>query len=175
MRIHWLMVIIMTLTLVGCTTESDADATAIATAEVGNAEGGVGATATVVSTTDGATPVVTDGSAPAADTAPNPPDDVSQDFFAAYTSDPSGDSSAVYFTTGMNELYNSGKTVADITGIDPSYTSATVVNTQLYNDNNNAIVTVQLDYANGSQTVDVTLERQDEQWRVAAIAAQPQK
>jgi hypothetical protein len=49
------------------------------------------------------------------------------------------------------------------------------VNTQLYNDNNNAIVTVKLDYENGSQSVDVTLERQNEQWRVASIAAQPQK
>jgi len=174
MRTPWI-VIILTGLLVSCGSESDADATAIASAQVGNVEGVDSAATTPEAGDSTGTPVATTVAEAVVVLDPQQPDSVSQQFFAAYASDPSGDTSAVYFTTGMTELYNSGKTVADITGIDPSYTSATVVNTQLYNDNNNAIVTVKLDYENGSQSVDVTLERQNEQWRVASIAAQPQK
>lgn len=162
-------VVALAIVLVSCGSGNSSDATAIATAEVGNADGAA-ATATVASDAS----VAATTPAPAA-LDPTKPDGVSQAFFDAYKSDPSGDASAAYFTQGMTDLYNSGKTVATITGIDPSYTSATVVNTQLYNDNKNAIVTVELVYATGSQKVDVTLEQQNDQWRVAAIAAQPQK
>ncbi|MFM7679932.1 MAG: hypothetical protein ACKO83_13890 [Roseiflexaceae bacterium] len=126
MRTPWI-VIILTVLLVSCGSESDADATAIATAQVGNVEGGNAATTTPVVGDSMGTPVATAVADAMAVIDPQQPDGVSQQFFAAYTSDPSGDTSAVYFTTGMNELYNSGKTVADITGIDPSYTSATVL------------------------------------------------
>ena len=171
MRIPLLFVIVA-LCMASCGTNNTADATAIATAAVSDAAASTAdATATVAATsTTDTTPTP---AAVALD--PAQPDGVSQAFFAAYQSDPGGDTSAVYFTEGMTKLYNSGKTVTDITGIDPTYTSVSVVDTQLYNDNQNAIVTVQLDYANGSQKVDVTLELQNTQWRVASIAAQPQK
>ena len=173
MRIQ-LMFVIVAVCLASCGTSNDAEATAIATAAVANAENGENAATPTVSDAGSDMATATPDAA-AATLDPTQPDGVSQSFFAAYQSDPAGDASAVYFTEGMTKLYNSGKTVTDITGIDPTYTSATVIDTQLYNDNKNAIVTVQLDYANGSQKVDVTLELQNAQWRVASIAAQPQK
>ncbi len=173
MRIQ-LIFVIVAVCLASCGTSSDAEATAIATAAVANAD--ESNTAVTPATSDASNDMATATPATTPATSdPAQPDGVSQSFFAAYQSDPSGDASAAYFTEGMTKLYDSGKTVTDITGIDPTYTSATVINTQLYNDNKNAIVTVQLDYANGSQKVDVTLELQNAQWRVASIAAQPQK
>lgn len=175
MRILFVTSVLLVL-LVGCGSDNTSDATAIATAEIGGVAGADSQTTTTptAAVSDaGATPVATEAASAAVES--DPAADVSQAFFDAYQSDPSGDASAVYFTQGMLELYNGGQTVTAITGIDPSYSSATVTNTQLYNDNQNALVTVQLDYANGSQTVDVTLERQNDQWRVAAVAGQPQK
>jgi hypothetical protein len=101
--------------------------------------------------------------------------DVAKEFLTAYHSDPSGDSSAQYLSPELTKLYDGGKTIPAIIGVDATYTTVTIIDSKLFNDNQSAQITAKLDYANGSQTIDMTLVRSNGTWQVAAVSAQPQK
>ena len=101
--------------------------------------------------------------------------DVAKEFLTAYHSDPSGDSSAQYLSPELTKLYDGGKTIPAIIGVDAAYTTVTIVDSTLFDDNQRAQITAKLDYANGSQTIDMTLVRSNGTWQVAAVSAQPQK
>ncbi len=101
--------------------------------------------------------------------------DVAKEFLTAYHSDPSGDSSAQYLSPELTKLYDGGKTIPAIIGVDAAYTTVTIVDSKLFNDNQSAQITAKLDYANGSQTIDMTLALSNGTWQIAAVSAQPQK
>jgi hypothetical protein len=101
--------------------------------------------------------------------------DVAKEFLTAYHSDPSGDSSAKYLSPELTKLYDGGKTIPAIIGVDATYTTVTIIDSKLFNDNQSAQITAKLDYANGSQTIDMALVRSNGTWQVAAVSAQPQK
>jgi hypothetical protein len=75
----------------------------------------------------------------------------------------------------LTKLYDGGKTIPSIVGVDAAYTTVTIVDSKLFNDNQSAQITAKLDYANGSQTIDMTLALSNGTWQVAAVSAQPQK
>jgi hypothetical protein len=100
---------------------------------------------------------------------------VAKEFLTAYHTDPSGDSSAQYLSPELTKLYNGGKTIPSIIGVDAAYTTVTIVDSKLFDDNQRAQITAKLDYANGSQTIDMTLALTNGTWQVAAVSAQPQK
>ena len=101
--------------------------------------------------------------------------DVAKEFLTAYHTDASGDSSAKYLSPELTKLYDGGKTIPSIVGVDAAYTTVTIVDSKLFNDNQSAQITAKLDYANGSQTIDMTLALSNGTWQVAAVSAQPQK
>ncbi len=101
--------------------------------------------------------------------------DVAKEFLTAYHTDPSGDSSAKYLSPELTKLYDGGKTIPAIIGVDAAYTTVTIVDSTLFDDNQRAQITAKLDYVNGSQTIDMTLVRSNGTWQVAAVSAQPQK
>jgi hypothetical protein len=100
---------------------------------------------------------------------------VAKEFLTAYHTDPSGDSSAQYLSPELTKLYDGGKTIPSIVGVDAAYTTVTIVDSKLFNDNQSAQITAKLDYANGSQTIDMTLALNNGTWQVAAVSTQPQK
>lgn len=155
----------------------------IATADVGT-----GATRTGTSNTAIVTVPVTDERTPSGEatavttlTSPTtiarnaPQITVVTEFLTAYHDDPSGDRSAQYLSPELIKIYDSGKTIPAIIGIDNTYTTITIVGNQLFNDNQRAQITAKLDYASGSQTVDISLTRSNDTWQIAAVSAQPQK
>ena len=142
-------------------TSSDATATVPVTSE---------STPSSAATVDTATPV-----APATGALNAQQIDVAKEFLTAYHSDPSGDSSAQYLSPELTKLYDGGKTIPAIIGVDAAYTTVTIVDSKLFNDNQSAQITAKLDYANGSQTIDMTLALSNGTWQVTAVSAQPQK
>jgi hypothetical protein len=100
---------------------------------------------------------------------------VAKEFLTAYHTDPSGDSSAQYLNPELTKLYNGGKTIPSIIGVDAAYTTVTIVDSKLFDDGQRAQIMAKLDYANGSQTIDMTLALTNGTWQVAAVSAQPQK
>ena len=100
---------------------------------------------------------------------------VTTSFLAGYQGENDGAAAAQYLDAGLTELLNSGKTVREVAGIDPTYTNATITNAAPYNDDKTMQVNVQLDYANGMQKIIVTLKSTDAGWRIATFAADAQK
>ena len=100
---------------------------------------------------------------------------VAKEFLTAYHTDPSGDSSAQYLNPELTKLYDGGKTIPSIIGVDAAYTTVTIVDSKLFDDGQRAQITAKLDYVNGSQSIDMTLALTNGTWQVAAVSAQPQK
>lgn len=100
---------------------------------------------------------------------------VVSDFLTAYQSDGGSDAAAPYFDDGLTDLYNGGKTVRTIVGVDPGFVDVQILNEAPYNDNQNIQVTAQLTYPAGAETVVVTVEQSESGWKVAAVAPNPQK
>lgn len=155
----------------------------VATADVSN-----GATRTITSSAaTGTVPVpsestpsseatvVTTPVAPATESLDTPQVNVAKEFLTAYHADPSGDSSAPYLSPELIKLYDGGKPIPSIIGVDATYTTVTIVDSKLFDDNQRAQITAKLDYANGSQTIDITLTLANGKWQIATVSAQPQK
>lgn len=180
-----LTTVVLALFLVACASGAS-DEAPVATAEIAAdgsttqgdtpaAEGDAATTDGAATTTDGTTaeePVATPepGAAAVIDASA-----VTTSFLTAYQGENEGADAAQYLDAGLTELFNSGKSVHMIAGIDPTYTSATITNAAPYNDDKTTQVNVQLDYANGVQKIIITLTSSEAGWRIATIAADAQK
>jgi hypothetical protein len=176
-----LLLLSLMLIVTSCSTPNAIKPVATADVSMGATSTGTSSDATAtVPVTSESTPsteatVVATTVAPVAEGLDTQQVDVAKEFLTAYNSDPSGDSSAQYLSPELTKLYDGGKTIPAIIGVDAAYTTVTIVDSKLFNDNQSAQITAKLDYANGSQTIDMTLALSNGTWQVAAVSAQPQK